>query len=66
VSEKDRKKYLQEYNRYAYGVSSALGILLVAKSASGESHVLSLIFGNILAVEVNQLLVITIVFPVIL
>jgi len=50
----------------AYGVSSALGILLVAKSASGESHVLSLIFGNILAVEVNQLLVITIVFPVIL
>ncbi|MEQ8223568.1 MAG: metal ABC transporter permease, partial [Candidatus Eremiobacterota bacterium] len=50
----------------AYGVSSALGILLVAKSASGEAHVLSLIFGNILAVEVNQLMVITIVFPVIL
>ncbi|MEQ8191507.1 MAG: metal ABC transporter permease [Candidatus Eremiobacterota bacterium] len=50
----------------AYGVSSALGILLVAKSATGESHVLSLIFGNILAVSVNQLKIIAIAFPVIL
>jgi ABC-type Mn2+/Zn2+ transport system permease subunit len=50
----------------AYGVSSALGILLVAKSATGESHVLSLIFGNILAVSVSQLKIIALAFPFIL
>jgi ABC-type Mn2+/Zn2+ transport system permease subunit len=50
----------------AYGVSSALGILLVAKSASGESHVLSLIFGNILAVRLNQLQIIAIAFSAIM
>ncbi|HPZ09276.1 MAG TPA: metal ABC transporter permease [Candidatus Eremiobacteraeota bacterium] len=50
----------------SYAVSSALGILLVAKSAQGESHVLSLIFGNILAVPVNQLKLIALVFPFII
>ncbi len=34
----------------AYAVASALGILLVARSAAGESHMLYLLFGNILAV----------------
>jgi len=34
----------------AYAASSALGIVLVAKSAQGEAHMLNLLFGNILAV----------------
>ena len=34
----------------AYATAAALGILLVARSAQGESHMLNLLFGNILAV----------------
>jgi ABC-type Mn2+/Zn2+ transport system permease subunit len=33
----------------AYATATALGVLLVARSASGESHLLNLLFGNILA-----------------
>lgn len=50
----------------SYIVASAMGVLLVAKSAQGEAHVLSLIFGNILAITTGQIKLIAIVFPVIL
>ena len=50
----------------SYVVASALGVLLVARSAQGEAHVLSLIFGNILAVNMGQIKLITPVFAIII
>lgn len=41
----------------AYATATALGILLVAKSARGESHMLGLLFGNILAVTTTDVYV---------
>ena len=42
---------------FVYVASVATGTLLVAKSAQGESHVLGLLFGNILTVDGAHLLI---------
>jgi ABC-type Mn2+/Zn2+ transport system permease subunit len=45
-----------------YAAAAALGILLVARSAAGESHMLNLLFGNILAATPKDNLLMAIVF----
>jgi len=50
----------------SYVFASALGVLLVARSPQGEAHVLSLIFGNILAISESQVKLISVIFPIII
>jgi ABC-type Mn2+/Zn2+ transport system permease subunit len=48
-----------------YAVATAAGILLVAKSAQGESHVLGLLFGNILTLTLGDVLRLAVVVVVV-
>jgi len=45
-----------------YAGAAALGILLVARSAAGESHMLNLLFGNILAATPKDILLLVAAF----
>jgi len=51
---------------FVYSSSTALSILLVAKSAQGESHVLGLLFGNILTLRESDLILLAIVCVVVI
>jgi ABC-type Mn2+/Zn2+ transport system permease subunit len=50
-------RYLPKENAIgtAYALASAVGVILIAKNAQGEDHLLNLLYGNILTVEVNEL-----------
>jgi ABC-type Mn2+/Zn2+ transport system permease subunit len=50
---------------FAYAAPAALSILLVAKSAQGEAHVLGLLFGNILTLTGADLAVLALVTGVV-
>jgi zinc transport system permease protein len=44
------------YIGVAYAVAAALGIVLIAKSAQGESHMLEILYGNVLTVSPKETL----------
>jgi ABC-type Mn2+/Zn2+ transport system permease subunit len=48
-----------------YSLATALGILLIAKSAQGESHMLTLLRGDILAVDPHETFEMFVVFAVV-
>lgn len=48
-----------------YTIATALGILLIAKSAQGESHMLTLLRGDVLAVYPSETIEMAVVFAVI-
>lgn len=50
-------RYLPKENAIgtAYALASATGILLIAKNAQGEEHLLNLLYGNVLTVQINEL-----------
>jgi zinc transport system permease protein len=50
-----RKVAQESFIGIGWAVASAAGILLVAKSATGESHMLDLIYGNILTVTTGDI-----------
>lgn len=50
-------RYLPKENAIgtAYALASAIGVILIAKNAQGEEHLLNLLYGNVLTVEVHEL-----------
>jgi len=50
-------RYLPRENAIGtgYALASAAGVILIAKNASGEEHLLNLLYGNVLTVEVKEL-----------
>ena len=50
-------RYLPKENMIgtAYALASATGIILIAKNAQGEEHLLNLLYGNVLTVQVTEL-----------
>jgi ABC-type Mn2+/Zn2+ transport system permease subunit len=50
-------RYLPKENAIgtAYALTSAAGVILIAKNAQGEEHLLNLLYGNILTAEINEL-----------
>jgi len=48
-----------------YAVAAALGVLLVAKSAKGEAHILELFYGNVLTVSPRETLEMLCAFTVV-
>jgi ABC-type Mn2+/Zn2+ transport system permease subunit len=50
-------RYLPRENAIGtgYALASSIGIILIQKNASGEEHLMNLLYGNVLTVEVNEL-----------
>ncbi len=50
-------RYLPRENAIGtgYALTSAVGVLLIAKNAQGEEHLLNLLYGNVLTVETAEL-----------
>jgi ABC-type Mn2+/Zn2+ transport system permease subunit len=50
-------RYLPRENAIgtAYALASATGVILIAKNASGEEHLLNLLYGNVLTVDAKEL-----------
>ncbi|MHB9025858.1 MAG: metal ABC transporter permease [Armatimonadota bacterium] len=50
-------RYLPRENAIgaSYALASAVGVLLIAKNAQGETHLLNLLYGNVLTVEPRDL-----------
>ena len=50
-------RYLPRENAIGtgYALASSIGIILIAKNASGEEHLMNLLYGNVLTVETKEL-----------
>jgi len=50
-------RYLPRENAIgtAYALASAVGVILMATNASGEAHLLTLLYGDVLTVQMNEL-----------
>ena len=61
-----RKIPVEGFIGFGYIAASALAILFVARNPAGEARALNILFGNILTVSPRELVMLSIIFPLVL